>query len=122
MTFTSSLRSEFLKIKRTSVIYLMLVTAFIIPLVMVFDPGSADPNSPADGTDYFYREGFMVFVFVFLPFFYILASTLMIQIEVRNHAWKQVLASPQRYFHILLAKFAVLQVLAIAFLAIFNVY
>jgi hypothetical protein len=120
MTFTASLRSEFLKIKRTSVIYLILVAAFVIPLVMVFDHGSADPNNPA--TDYFYREAFMVFVFAFLPFFFVLASTLLIQIEVRNHTWKQVLASPQSFFHILLAKFTVLQVLALIFLIAFNVY
>lgn len=120
MKYTASLRSEFLKIKRTSVIYLILIAAFVIPLVMVFDHGSAEPDNP--GTDYFYREGFMVFVFVFLPFFFVLASTLLIQIEVRNNTWKQVLASPQSFFHILLAKFTVLQVLALAFLVAYNVY
>ena len=120
MKFTASLRSEFLKVKRTSMLYLILVAAFIIPLVMVFDHGSADPTNPS--TDYFYREAFMVFVFVFLPLFFVLASTLLIQIEVRNHAWKQVLASPQSFFHILLAKFTVLQVMAIAFLVVYNVY
>lgn len=119
MTFKASLRSELLKIKRTSVIHLILVAAFIIPLVLVFDHGSAEPNP---GTEYFYREGFMVFVFVFLPFFFVLASTLLIQIEVRNNSWKQVLASPQSFFHILLAKFTVLHVLSLAFLIVFNIY
>lgn len=122
MTFTASLRSEFLKIKRTSVIYLILIAAFVVPFVLVFDHDIPAPNNPANGWDHFYSGGFKVFVFLFLPFFFILASTLLMQIEVRNHAWKQVLASPQSFFHILLAKFTVIQVLALVFLVIFNVY
>jgi hypothetical protein len=122
MTLTTSLRSEFLKIKRTSVIYLMLIAACIIPFVQLFDYSSTDLSKPLNGWDDFYREGFMVFAFVFLPLFFVLASTLLMQIEVKNHAWKQVLASPQSFFHILLAKFTVLQVLGIVFLAIFNIY
>ncbi|HEY3430582.1 MAG TPA: ABC transporter permease [Cyclobacteriaceae bacterium] len=122
MTFKASLRSEFLKIKRTSIIYLVLIAALIVPLVLIFDHGSPDPNHSMNGWDNFYKEGFMVFVFVFLPLFFVLASTLLMQIEVRNHAWKQVLASPQSFLHILLSKFTVIQVLAFVFLVIFNVY
>jgi len=122
MTFAASLRSEFLKVNRTSVIYLMGIAAFIIPLVQFFDYGSPYPGNPVNGWDDFYKEGFMVFAFVFLPLFFVLASTLLMQMEVKNNAWKQVLASPQSFFHILLAKFMVLQGLAMAFLLIFNVY
>lgn len=122
MTLTNSLRSEFLKIKRTSVIYLLLIAAFVVPFVLVFDHDSTNPNSNTNGWDHFYFDGFKVFAFLFLPFFFILVSTLLMQIEVRNHAWKQVLASPQSFFHILLAKFIVIQVLGIIFLLIFNVY
>lgn len=103
-------------------IYLVLIAAFVVPFVMVFDHGSPNPDNPANGWDNFYREAFMVFAFVFLPFFFILASTLLMQIEVRNNAWKQVLASPQSFLHILLAKFTVIQVLAVAFLLTFNLY
>jgi hypothetical protein len=122
MTFTASLRSEILKIKRTSILYLILVAAFVVPFVLVFDHDITNPNNPANGWDNFYTDGFKVFAFVFLPFFFILASTLLMQIEVRNHAWKQVLASPQSFVHILLAKFVVLQIAGIIYLAVFNVY
>ena len=44
------------------------------------------------------------------------------QIEVRNNTWKQVLTSPQSFFHILFAKFVVLQILAIALIVTYNVY
>lgn len=122
MTFLASLRSEFLKTKRTSVFYLMLVAAFVIPFVLVFDYGAPDPGNPVNGWDNYYREGFMVFAFLFLPFFYILASTLQMQIEIRNQAWKQVLVSPQSFFHILVAKFTVIHILALFFTILFNAF
>jgi len=122
MTFIASLRSEFIKIKRTSVIYLILIAAFVVPFVLVFDHGTPDVGIPANGWDHFYRDGFMVFAFVFIPFFFIMANTMLMQIEVRNHAWKQVLASPQSFFHLLLAKFMVIQVMALVFIVTFNVY
>lgn len=122
MTFTASLRSEFLKIKRTSIRYLVLVAALVMPFVLVFDHDMPAPNITANGWDHFYSDGFKVFAFLFMPFFFILACTLLMQVEVRNHAWKQVLASPQSFFHILLAKFTVIQVLALIFLMVFNVY
>lgn len=121
MTFIASLRSEFLKTKRTSVIYLILIAAFVVPFVLVFDHGSPDSSTP-NGWDHFYREGFVVFTCLFMPLFFILSSTLLMQIEVRNNAWKQVLASPQRVSYLLLAKFTVMQLLAIAFLLMFNIY
>lgn len=122
MTFTASLRAEFLKAKRTSVIYLLLITACIVPFVLVFDHDFTDPNSGANGWDQYYLDGFKVFAFVFIPFFLILASTLLLQIEIRNNAWKQVLASPQSIFYILLAKFFIIQAFTVTFMLIFNLY
>lgn len=121
MTFLTSLRSEFLKIRRTSIIYLVIIAALVIPLVLSFDH-DFDPKDPTNGWDNYYREGFMIFVFVFLPLFFVLASTLLIQIEVRNNTWKQVLTSPQSYFNILLAKFSVVQVFGFLFMVTFNLY
>jgi hypothetical protein len=122
MTFTASLRSELRKTKGTYLIYMVLITAFIIPFVMVFDHGSPDPAKPANGWDNFYKEGTMAMVFAFFPLFYVLTSTLIMQIEVRNNTWKQVLSSPQSFFHILLAKFTLLQFLALSFVIVYNVY
>jgi hypothetical protein len=111
-----------MKVNRTAVIYLIIIAACIIPLVQLFDYGMPDSVNRTHGGERFYKEGFMVFVFVFLPLFFVLTSTLLMQVEIKNNAWKQVLASPQSFFHILLSKFMVLQVLALVFLAIFNLY
>jgi lantibiotic transport system permease protein len=122
MTFSASLRSELRKIKGNYLIYMVLITAFIIPFVLVFDHGSPDSGRPFNGWDNFYKEGTMVMVFAFLPLFYVLASTMLLQIEIRNNTWKQVLASPQSFFHILFAKFTLLHLIALSFIVTYNVY
>jgi hypothetical protein len=122
MTFIASLRSELLKTKRTSLFYMMLITALIIPFVFAFDHATSESTVTKDIWKDFYMEGIMIMIFAFLPLFLILASTLLIQIEVRNNTWKQVLASPQLFFDILLAKFAVLQLLGLGFILVYNLY
>ena len=122
MRFTVSLRSEILKVKRTSVVYLVLAAAFVIPFILVFDHGVPDPAKPTNGWDNHYKDGFMVFAFAFLQLFHVLSSTLVLQIEIRNNTWKQVLASPQSYLHILLSKWVVIQLLGLLFIVVFNVY
>lgn len=122
MTFTASLRSELLKTKRTSLLYLVLIAALIVPLVLSFDLATSQDIATKNGWSDFYNEGLMVLVFAFIPLFFILASTVLMQIEVRNNTWKQVLASPQPFIHMLLAKFVVLQLTVLAFIVVSNIY
>ena len=55
---------------------------------------------------------------VLLPWFIILISTLLAQIEYRNNTWKQVLTSPQSKASIFIAKFINIQLLIFLFLFI----
>jgi hypothetical protein len=96
--------------------------AFVIPLIMIFDYGLPDPHNPAKGWENFYLEGTRVMVFVLLPLFFVVVSTLLIQIEVRNNTWKQVLAAPQSYFNILISKFVMLQLAGIALVVFHNIF
>ena len=121
MNLTASLRSEVLKLKRTSVLYLLPISAFIIPLIMVFDYATTGSTKP-DGWEDYYLEGTRVMAFAFLPLFFVLTSTLMIQIEVRNNTWKQVLTSPQSYLNIVLSKFAMLQLAGVIFILFYNIF
>lgn len=121
MTFIISLRAELLKIKRSSILYLILTAAIVVPFVLVFDFDTPTDNTP-NVWNHYYFDGFKVFAFLFLPLFYILTSTLLMQIEFKSNTWKQVLASPQSYFHMLSAKFLILQLMALAFLIVFNIY
>jgi hypothetical protein len=53
---------------------------------------------------------------VILPWFIILACTLLPQIEYKNNTWKQVLTSPQTKANVFLAKFINIQLLIFLFL------
>ncbi len=123
MNFIISLRAEFLKTKRTSLIYFTLLAAVFVPVIMLLDNLDGTPSENMKKTDpfwAFYSEGWMYIAFLILPMFIVLTSTLLLQIEHRNNTWKQVLASPQLFTSILVAKFLVLQVFIILMLFAHN--
>jgi hypothetical protein len=124
MSFPISLRAEFLKIKRTSLNYFTVLAAAFVPVIMLLENLDGPPNGDLKQVDPFqtyYAEGWMFIAFLILPMFIVLISTLLLQIEHKNNAWKQVLASPQQFHAILVAKFIVLQTCIILMLVLHNV-
>jgi putative ABC transport system permease protein len=123
MTFAASIRSEILKTKGTAAAYLVLVSAFIVPFVTFInfvDP-SVEPYS-LDAWMEYYMNGHEIMNFMFIELFIILASTLLMQTEYKNNAWKQVIASPQSFGAIYFSKFIVLQGLIVLTLIFYNVF
>lgn len=123
MNIAVSFRSELLKIKRTSVWYALVLLALTAPVIMILshldDPAevarlAAEPWTRA------YRLGGQMFNILLLPLFAVLVCTLLPQLEYRNNAWKQVLASPQSYGQLFLAKLAVPLFLLLLFMLLFN--
>jgi hypothetical protein len=124
MNYVISLRAEFLKIKRTSPIYFTILAASLVSIVMVLDNlGGANRNvKQVDWFQSYYAEGWMYIAFLILPMFIVLTCTLITQIEHKNNTWKQVLASPQHLYTILICKFIVLQTFIVAMLILHNVF
>lgn len=123
MTFAASIRSEILKTKRTAALYLTVLAAIVIPFILFMDEVTpADGNAAPKIVNWaeYISNGHTAMNFVFLEMFIILASTMLLQTEFKNNAWKQVLASPQKFSTIYFSKFVVLQILTIAMLVIFN--
>lgn len=123
MTFTTSIRSEILKTKKTPVVYLVLLAAFVVPFVIFvnqFDPSEVPESIEAWG-DY-YMNCHEIVNFMFVELFIILASTLLMQTEYRANAWKQVITSPQSFASIYFSKFLVLQGLILMMLTTFNLF
>src|SRR5688572_847504 len=120
MSLLISLRSEILKTKRTASFYLTICAAAFGPLMSMLDI-IFDGLEPGD-RDFIFNKflttKFQMTGFVMLPFFLILISTLLPQIEYKNNAWKQVLASPQTKSNVFLAKFINVQLLIITFILI----
>lgn len=118
MSLSTSLRSEILKSKRTASIYLTLVAAAVVPIIFILD-ATLDGISPENGPAIFnkiFSEGFKMSSFIIIPMFLVLICTLLPQIEYKNNAWKQVLASPQTKGNIFLAKYINLHLLILLFL------
>lgn len=125
MSLAITLKSEFTKTKRSPIWILTFVAAIIAPaLLLLAISETHDGGKPSDDIvkmakgawDYYYYQGTGIISFVFLPMFIILTSTLLPQIEYRNHTWKQVLASPQSYGRLYFSKFIIFQFVIIIFI------
>lgn len=125
MNFMTTLQGELIKIKRSSLPYFTFLAAAFTPVVMLFDnlDGTPSEDLRKEGPLFgFYVEGFQFIAIMFLPLFIVLVSTLLLQIEHKNNTWKQVLASPQPLYNLLLSKFLVVQGLVILMLVVFNLF
>jgi hypothetical protein len=111
MNFIISLRSELLKTKRTTTFYLCLLTAGFIPILFLLEHslGSLEPETLKNPWHAFFNTALEAFGLVILPFYVILTSTLLPQLEYRNNAWKQVLVSPETKTSLFLSKFLIFQ-------------
>jgi lantibiotic transport system permease protein len=118
MSLLVSLRSELFKTKRTASFYFTLAAAAFGPLMsmldLVFDGVEGDHKK--DIFNEMFTTKFMMTGAVVLPWFIILISTLLPQIEYKNNTWKQVLTSPQSRGNIYLARFINIQLLIMLFL------
>ncbi|HEU4470103.1 MAG TPA: ABC transporter permease [Flavisolibacter sp.] len=120
MSLSRSFHSESVKLKRSASLRLCFIAAAILPFLMTMGSifGDAEPKSiPLNNL--FLKSG-DVLRMAFLPMYIVLTSTMLLQIEYRDKAWKQVLSSPQRLSHIFFAKFIMLQLLIIGFITVHN--
>src|SRR5258708_2689498 len=98
-TFLISTTTEFLKVRRTSVIWLTLLAAAFMPVINFFicieRPDVMVAKFMPDPWAVFLRFSWKNTVTIILPMFVILVNSMVLQIEYRNNTWKQVYASPR---------------------------
>jgi lantibiotic transport system permease protein len=122
MSLLLSFRSELIKTKRTSSVYLCIIVATLaafIPLTMLTDPSPVG-KLKNDLWNQYYLEGVKGLHFVLLTMYITLIATLLPQIEYRNNTWKQLLASPQPIRNIFVSKFLVIHLLILLFFIVYN--
>src|SRR5918993_4061319 len=108
MSLGISIRSEFLKTRRTASLYLTLVAAAFGPFLTMIDMSIGEGISAGDRQmilNQMFVEKFQMTSLVAFPMFIILVCTLLQQIEYKNNTWKQVLTSPQTRANVFMAKF-----------------
>ncbi len=124
MNLLISLRSEVLKTKRSATFYLTIIAAAIIPFIILLDITSdgLQSDNKKDPLNGIYKMGFKMLYIAILPVFVVALCTLLPQIEYRNNAWKQVLASPQTKANVFFAKFLQVQLFILLMLLCFNIF
>lgn len=123
--FLHAFRSEWLKRKRsfasTLVVGGSLFTPAIIAVVRLIHHRGLPRIYSADRFwESLWRSSWESMAVFFLPLGAILVTSLIVQIEFRSNAWKQVHALPVSTPVIFLSKLAVILVLMVAFLILFN--
>ena len=125
MSFINSFQSEWLKKKRSLATWLVVAGAFFTPSIILLSRiKNADKLSALYVSDDFWQklwnqtwESMAVFL---LPFGIILATALIVQIEYKNNAWKQLHTTPQRFATIFFAKFLVIVIMLVEVFVLFN--
>ena len=112
-----------LKTRRAATFYLAFVAGALVPFVFFLDAtfGEITTVNKKDAFNAILREGFTIISLAICPFFIMLASTMLAQIEFRNNTWKQVFASPQPLLNIFLARFMNVHFMILLFMLLFNI-
>jgi hypothetical protein len=119
MNLLVSLRSERLKIRRSTSFYLAFGAAAFTPFINTLDliSDGVGPEHRKVIFNEMFTERFGTTGAIAFPIFIILICTLLPQIEYKNNTWKQVLTSPQTKGNVFLAKFINVQLLIFLFIA-----
>jgi len=123
-SFIINTKAEFLKSRRTlayraafiagSVLPLLYALAYIIyPKAFMAELGSMPWESHAKGS---WQMGA-----AFFPMYVTVITSLVVQTEYKNNAWKLVYTQPRSYADIFFSKFVVIQLLIMGSLLLFNI-
>lgn len=119
----NSIKSELLKTKRSFANWLSLFGGFFLPLIFLIAQ-LKEGKCIADNSDNYWELHFVslwqnMAAFI-LPMGIILACSLIVQIEFKNNAWKQLNVTAQSYSQIFLSKYLILFLITVKFFIYFN--
>ncbi|QEC51743.1 hypothetical protein EDD80_102299 [Anseongella ginsenosidimutans] len=105
--FGNALRAEALKSKRSFALWLTAGCSLFIPLIwmlaLLFKSENLLPNVSPSPWDYLFRQAYQNSTLL-LPFFIVLIVNLIVHIEHRADAWKQLYVQPVSRAHIYFSK------------------
>jgi lantibiotic transport system permease protein len=124
--YIHSLQSEWIKTRRSTASWLVIIGAFFIPLIIVTMRLIKADRLPGiyNSVDFLERtfvQNWQVMAFFLLPMGVILATSLITQLEYRNNTWKQLHTTPHGYSTIFFAKLTVIILMMLQFFVLFNI-
>ena len=126
MNFVHCFQSEWLKRRRSLSSWLVIVGAFFTPASVILAKLVKSESLRAESAspkfwETLWTSSWESMAILLLPLGLIFATGLVAQIEFKNNAWKQVLTAPQTLTSIYFAKLAVMVVMILELLLLFNV-
>jgi lantibiotic transport system permease protein len=118
--YIHSLQSEWIKTRRSTASWLVIIGGFFIPLIVIAIRLIKSSRLPAiyKAADFWERtfvQNWQVMAFFLLPMGVILATSLITQLEYKNNTWKQLHATPQLFSIIFFAKLTVIILMMLLF-------
>ena len=126
LTFIHCVRSEWLKQRHSMAIWLVLAGGAFVPAILFLIRARrrallSAMHASATFWTTLWDQSWNSMSTVFLPMFIIMAVSVVIQLESRNNAWKQLHASPQPLPIIFFAKLTIILLIVAELFAVFNV-
>jgi CubicO group peptidase (beta-lactamase class C family) len=125
MEFLNSFQSEWLKMRRSSAVWLTLFGGLFVPALVLTSRliryNHTLMTNASDGIWIrIYDQCWEIMSFFLLPVGITLAASLTAQIEYRNNTWKQTLTTPQRLTTLFFSKYVVVLLMMVVFFILFN--
>lgn len=126
MNFFSVLQIELLKTKRTASFWIGIILGAFFPIMaLIYRANYVDQEiGKFMGKNFwfvYFQQSFQNQSVFLIPMFAIIACTLMVQVEVKNNAWKQVFTTPVIYLNIYLSKFLVILLMTSVYFLSFSI-
>ena len=124
-TFINGILSEWLKTRHSAASWLVICGGFFTPVIMIFiQVFYPEELSPSVNAPHYWETLFLhsweSMALILLPVGIILATSLIAQLEYKNNTWKQVLATPQSFLSVFVAKYVIVIVLLLQFFLLFT--
>lgn len=125
-TFLINTKTELWKTRKTAAYWITLIGAALIPLFLTIAYLSFPEEFVGDlgkkPWQNHIKNTWQAAAALFFPFYSIIVTSLVVQIEYRNNTWKQVYASPRTYADIFFSKLVIVHLMIISCLLLFNVF
>jgi hypothetical protein len=125
-TFLINTKTELLKTRKTAAYWITLIGSAFIPLFLmvayIADPKDSIGDLGNQPWSAHIKNCWQGAAALYFPFYVIIVTSLVVQIEYRNNTWKQVYASPRSYADIYFSKFCIIHLLILSSFLLFNFF
>ena len=125
-TFIANTKTEIWKCRRSAAFWITIIGSAFIPLFItiayIIEPGEFVKELGANAWAGHVKNTWQSAAALIFPFYAIMVTSLIVQIEFRNNTWKQVYASPRSYADIFFSKFCVIHLMILTCLILFSLF